>query len=252
MCITIITGAGRGIGAATARRLAASPDQRPGGLVLSYVADRAAVEAVADDVRGHGVEAVIVRADVSVEADVLALFSAADEMGSLGGLVNNAGIVQPSSRLADYSVDRIERLFAVNVIGSFLCAREAVRRMGVSGGDDHTGGSIVNVSSRAATLGSANEYVDYAATKGAIDTMTIGLAGEVGEAGIRVNAVRPGLIDTDIHADSGNRDRPRLLAPSIPLRRPGTADEVASVIAWLLSDEASYVTGALIDIGGGR
>ena len=191
-----------------------------------------------------------VRADVSREADVLALFAAADELGPLQVLVNNAGITGPKARVDELAADRIERMLAVNVLGSFLCAREAVRRMSTAHGG--RGGAIVNVSSAAARLGSPGEYVDYAATKGAIDTMTVGLAKEVAREGIRVNAVRPGLIKTEIHASGGQPDRVEERRDSVPLGRGGEAIEVANAIAWLCSDEASYVTGALLDVSGGR
>ena len=184
------------------------------------------------------------------EADVVALFAAADELGSLRALVNNAGITGPKARLDELSAARIEDLLAVNVLGSFLCAREAVRRMSTDHGG--AGGAIVNVSSAAARLGSPGEYIDYAATKGAIDTMTLGLAKEVAREGIRVNAVRPGLIKTDIHASGGQPDRVEERRDSVPMGRGGEALEVAQAIAWLCSDEAAYVTGALLDVSGGR
>ncbi len=201
--------------------------------------------------RATGNRARAVRADVSREDDVVALFEVVDaEWGRLDALVNSAGIVAPRARVDDLSYPRLERIFAVNVIGSFLCAREAVRRLSTRRGGP--GGSIVNVSSAAARLGSPGEYVDYAASKGAIDTMTLGLAREVADEGIRVNAVRPGLVDTDIHARGGQPDRVARLAPTIPMQRGGQADEVAFAIAWLCSEEASYVTGALLDVSGGR
>jgi NAD(P)-dependent dehydrogenase (short-subunit alcohol dehydrogenase family) len=244
----VITGGGRGIGAATARRLAT--DQPGWTQILTWVHDRTAAETVASEVRAAGVEAVTVRADVADETDVLGMFAAADEAGPVRALVNNAGLLFPIARVEDLDAERITRTLAVNVTGSILCAREAVRRMSTDRGGQ--GGAIVNVSSRAATLGSPGEFVDYAASKGAVDTFTIGLAAEVAASGIRVNSVRPGLIDTDIHASAGRPDRVAALADRIPMGRGGTADEVAATIAWLLSDDASYVTGALIDIGGGR
>lgn len=238
----VVTGGSRGIGAATARLAA----RHGWDVCVSYRDDSEAATKVVADCAECGVDAIAVRADVAVEADVVALFEqAAADLGPLRGLVNNAGIVARQSRVADLEVDRVQRMFAVNVVGAFTCAREALRRMS-------DGGAIVNVSSRAAALGGPNEYVDYAASKGAIDTMTIGLAREVAADGIRVNAVRPGLIDTDIHASGGEPGRLARLAPAIPMGRGGTADEVAESIVWLLSPAASYVTGALLDIGGGR
>lgn len=246
--VTVITGGSRGIGAATARRLAA--DRPDVAQVLSYASDRVAAEKVADQVRAAGATVEVAKADVSEEGDVLELFALADSLGSLRGLVNNAGIVGQVGRLDTYDAERISRMMAVNVTGAMLCAREAVRRMSTANGG--AGGNIVNVSSRAASFGSPNEFIDYAASKGAVDTMTVGLATEVAREGIRVNAIRPGLIDTEIHASAGVPDRVELLADRIPMGRGGTVDEVAATIAWLLSDESSYVTGALLDVGGGR
>jgi NAD(P)-dependent dehydrogenase (short-subunit alcohol dehydrogenase family) len=246
--VCVITGAGRGIGAAVARRLAT---ERPDwAQVLTWVGDRAAAEAVAGDVVAAGAGAVTIRADVAVEADVLAVFAAADELGPLRALVNNAGVVLPIGRLEDFDAARIDRTLAVNVTGTMVCAREAVKRMSSARGGD--GGVIVNLSSRAASFGSPGEFVDYAASKGAVDTFTIGLAGEVAREGIRVNAVRPGLIETEIHARAGRPDRVAELADRVPMGRGGTAEEVAASVCWLLSDDASYVTGALLDVGGGR
>jgi NAD(P)-dependent dehydrogenase (short-subunit alcohol dehydrogenase family) len=245
--ILIVTGGGRGIGAAAARMAG----RRGYDVCINYVANRDAAEAVADDVRAAGRRAITVAADVSREDDVLALFAAADtELGRLDALVNNAGIVSKAGRLADATVDDLRRMFEVNILGSFLCVREAVKRMSTASGG--SGGSIVNVSSRAAGLGSPNEFVHYAASKGAIDTMTIGLAREVAAEGIRVNAVSPGLIETEIHASAGMLDRVERLAPTVPMRRAGTAEEAAEAILWLLSDAASYVTAANINVAGGR
>jgi NAD(P)-dependent dehydrogenase (short-subunit alcohol dehydrogenase family) len=237
----VVTGGGRGIGAATSSLLAA----QGWDVVVAYRADAAAAEGVAARCGG-----LAVRCDVAEERDVVALFAAADERGTLGALVSNAGIVAPRSRVDAMDAERVTRLFAVNVVGTFRCAREAVRRMSTAYGG--AGGAIVAVSSVAARLGSPGEYVDYAATKGAVDTMTVGLAREVAREGVRVNAVRPGLVDTGIHASGGQPDRAERLAPEIPMGRAGTADEVAEAVAWLCSDAASYVTGALLDVSGGR
>ena len=244
--VVLITGGGRGIGAATALLLA---DQGY-PLCLTYRERQETAEALAAECSSLGAPARAVRADVTHEADIVGAFEAAAEMGVLTGLVNNVGIVAPQSRVEDLTAARIEGIFAINVVGAFLCAREAVRRMSTSTGGN--GGSIVNVSSRAAVLGSAGEYVDYAASKAAIDALTIGLSREVAADGIRVNAVRPGLIETEIHASGGAPDRLQRLAGSVPMGRAGRAEEVAAAIVWLLSAEASYVTGALLDVGGGR
>jgi NAD(P)-dependent dehydrogenase (short-subunit alcohol dehydrogenase family) len=243
----LITGAGRGIGAATALRAA----EAGWDVVVNYARDAAAAEGVAARVRAHGRRAFVVRADVADEAQVLAMFAALDrEFGALHGLVNNAGVVDAAARVDQMSVARLNRMWAINLTGSFVCAREAVRRMSTRHGG--AGGAIVNLSSAAARLGSPGQYVDYAASKAAIDTFTLGLAREVAAEGIRVNAVRPGLIDTEIHASGGQPERAHQLAPTVPMQRVGTADEVARAIVWLLSEAASYTTGALLDVSGGR
>ncbi len=220
-------------------------------VAINYARDADAAERVAVACQAVGAAAIAVQGDVASESDVMAMFQRVDaKLGVLSALVNNAGIVVPKSRLDEYSVERIDRLFAVNVRGSLLCAREAVFRMSTLHGG--AGGSIVNVSSRAAALGGPGEYVDYAASKAAIDAMTIGLSKEVATEGVRVNAVRPGVIDTDIHASGGQPDRAQRVSPLIPMQRPGTAGEIAGAIVWLLSDGASYTTGAILDVGGGR
>ncbi len=242
-----MTGGSRGIGAATATLMAA----RGWDVCVGYRADAEAADRVADSCRAVGQRAIVVPVDVSREADVVGLFEAVDAaLGRPEALVNSAGIVDQPAAVAAMTFARLDRMFAVNVIGSFLCAREAIRRMSSRRGG--VGGTIVNVSSAASRLGSPGEYVDYAASKGAVDTMTLGLAREVAEEGIRVNAVRPGLVDTEIHARGGQPDRVRRLAPTIPMRRVGEATEVANAIIWLCSEEASYVTGALLDVSGGR
>jgi NAD(P)-dependent dehydrogenase (short-subunit alcohol dehydrogenase family) len=245
--ILLVTGGSRGIGAATALLAA----QRGYAVAVNYQNNASAAEAVVRQIHEAGQRAIAVQADVADEAQVLRMFDDVDQrLGRLDALVNNAGVVDRAQRIEDMSVERWQRQFATNVIGSFTCAREAVRRMSTCHGG--RGGAIVNVSSVAAKLGSANQYVDYAASKAAIDTFTLGLAHEVAGDGIRVNAVRPGVIDTDIHASGGQPDRAWRLAPNIPMQRPGTAQEIAQAIVWLLSDEASYTTGAVLDVGGGR
>lgn len=245
--MVVITGGSRGIGASAARQAAAAGY----AVCLTYRSDRAAAEQVAGAIAGAGGRALALQADVGVETDVLRIFdTATSALGPLTALVNNAGILEPQMRVEDMSAARLERVFRVNLIGAFLCAREAVRRMARSRGGQ--GGAIVNVSSAAARLGSANEYVDYAASKGAIDTLTLGLAREVGADGIRVNAVRPGLINTRIHADGGEPGRIERLRSGVPLQRGGEPDEVAAAIMWLLSPAASYCTGAILDVSGGR
>jgi len=243
----LITGASRGIGAAAALLAA----ERGWDVAVNYTRDGAAAEAVAAQVRAAGRRALVMQADVADEAQVLAMFARLDaEWGPLGGLVNNAGVVDVASRVDAMSAARIQRMFAVNVFGTMWCAREAVKRMSTRHGG--RGGSIVNLSSVASKLGSPAQYVDYAAAKGAIDVFTLGLAREVATEGVRVNAIRPGIIDTDIHASGGQPERARQLTPQIPMQRPGRADEIATMILWLLSEEASYTTGAVIDITGGR
>ncbi|MDX1609568.1 MAG: SDR family oxidoreductase [Halofilum sp. (in: g-proteobacteria)] len=243
----IVTGGGRGIGAAVARLAA----ERGMGVAVGYRSDAAAAQAVVASIAAAGGRGLAVRADVAVEADVVGLFEQVDAaLGPLAALVNCAGYTEPQARVEDMSAERLQRVFATNVGGSFLCAREAIRRMSTRHGG--SGGAIVNLSSVAARLGSPDEYVDYAASKGAIDTFTIGLAKEVAREGIRVNAVRPGLIETQFHATGGDPDRVGRLAAGIPLGRGGQPEEIARAVLWLLSDEASYTTGALLDVGGGR
>ena len=243
----LITGGSRGIGAATARLAAA----QGWAVAVNYSANSLAADEVVRAIRAAGGTAMTVQADVADEAQVLRMFEQVDaRLGRLTGLVNNAGVVDAGQPVAEHSVARWRRMFEINVIGSFLCAREAVRRMSTRYGG--AGGSIVNLSSAAARLGSPGEYVDYAASKAAIDTFTIGLAKEVGGEGIRVNAVRPGLIETEIHASGGRPDRVRELQAGVPMKRGGTADEVAEAIVWLLSDKASYTTMSLLDVSGAR
>ena len=245
--VILITGGSRGIGRAVAL-LAGARQWKVG---VNYTQNKtAALETVAE-VERLGGQAIAIRGDVAVETDVIALFDTMEQtFGPLDGLVNNAGIVAPSSQLADMSLARLRQVFDTNILGAFLCAREAARRLSISRGG--RGGAIVNVSSAAARLGSPNEYIDYASSKGAIDTFTLGLAKELGADRVRVNAVRPGLIDTEIHASGGKPERAAQLGATTPLGRAGSADEVAQAIVWLLSDEASYVTGALLDVAGGR
>lgn len=245
--VLLITGASRGIGAATAR-LAAS---RGYAVCVNFHRDQRAAASVVDDITRDGGRAIAVQADVTSPSAITTLFEAVDrQLGPLTALVNNAGVLQQQMRLDEMSADRLHRVFSVNVVGAFLCAREAVCRMSTKYGG--VGGAIVNVSSGASRLGSPGEYIDYAATKGALDTMTIGLSKEVAAEGIRVNAVRPGFIYTDIHASGGEPGRVDRLKSIVPMARGGNADEVGRAILWLLSDEASYCTGAFIDVAGGK
>lgn len=245
--VLLVTGGSRGIGAAVAT-IAASRGWR---VAVNFAENEAAAKALVRGIVEAGGEAIAVRGDVGAEADVVRMFEEVDRaFGPLDALVNNAGVVARKGRVEDMDAARLERMMRVNVIGSFLCAREAVRRMSTRRGG--RGGGIVNVSSVASLLGSPGEYIDYAASKGAIDTFTVGLAREVAEEGIRVNAVRPGIIATDIHASGGQPDRIERVRPLVPMKREGRPEEVAFAILWLLSDEASYATGAIIDVSGGR
>lgn len=245
--IVLITGGSRGIGAATA--LAAA--QAGYAVAVNYHRNSLAADEVVRQIRASAGTAITVQADVAMESEVLAMFAKVDaKLGRISALVNNAGVVDYPSRVDAMDVARLKRMFDTNILGSFVCAREAVLRMSTRHGG--SGGTIVNVSSAAARLGSPGQYVDYAASKGAIDTFTLGLAKEVAAEGIRVNAVRPGIIDTDIHASGGLPERARDLAPQVPMQRPGTAQEVAQAILWLMKPESSYTTGTLLDVAGGR
>ena len=245
--VVLITGASRGIGAATALLAA----KQGWSVAVNYVVNSQAADEVVRQIRAAGGTAMAIQADVAVEADVMRLFQEVDaKLGRISGMVNNAGVVDMPSRVDAMSVERMTRMWTTNITSSFVCAREAVKRMSTKHGG--SGGSIVNLSSAAAKLGSPGQYVDYAASKAAIDTLTIGLAKEVAMEGIRVNAVRPGIIDTDIHASGGLPDRAAQVAPMVPMQRAGTAHEVAEAIVWLLSDDSSYSTGSFIDVTGGR
>lgn len=246
MDVVVVTGGGRGIGAATAMMAA----ERGYAVVINYHSRAEAAEAVMAAIHDTGGRAVAVPGDVSVPEDVEQIFRAADRMGRLAGLVNNAGIVDQAARVDEMSAKRLARVFAVNVTGSFLCAGAAIRRMSTKHGGK--GGAIVNVASTGSKIGSPGQYVDYAASKGAIDTFTMGLALEVAGEGIRVNAVRPGIIDTEIHASGGDPDRVARIASSLPMGRAGTAEEVAKAILWLLSGDSSYTTGSFVTVSGGR
>jgi len=245
--VAIITGSSRGIGAATATRLAADGFD----ICVNYHSNAKAAKAVVEQIQAQGQKAIAIQADISDEAQVAELFQKVDrELGTLSTLVNNAGILFQQSKLVEMNAERFSKIMATNVIGTFLCSKEAIKRMSYQHGG--SGGTIVNVSSAAARLGAANEYVDYAASKGAIDTFTIGLANEVADEGIRVNAVRPGFIYTDMHDSGGEANRVDRLKNSLPIKRGGEASEVAAAISWLISNESSYTTGAFIEVSGGR
>ena len=247
MKVLLITGGSRGIGAATARLAA----QRGYHIIVTYLHNQVAADQVVADILANGGRALALAADVSVEQEIVRVFDyITDQIGPLDALVNNAATLEQQMRVDQMDMARLQRIFTTNVFGAFICAREAVRRMSTAYGG--AGGAIVNVSSGAARLGAPNEYVDYAASKGAIDTFTIGLAKEVATEGIRVNAVRPGIIHTDFHARGGEPGRVERVSSSIPMQRGGQVEEVAHAILWLLSDEASYVTGACLDVAGGR
>jgi NAD(P)-dependent dehydrogenase (short-subunit alcohol dehydrogenase family) len=244
--VAIVTGGSRGIGRATALKLGAAGYT----VVVNYASNDAAARQVVADIANAGGSAIAVKGDVANEADVLALFAAADKLGPLKALINNAGIMDRQNRLDEMSAERMKRLFDINILGSFLCAREAVKRMSLRHGG--AGGVIVNQSSAAAVLGAPALGIEYAASKGAIDTLTIGLGREVAAEGIRVNAVRPGIIDTEIHDSSGIKGRVQMMRDQIPMKREGKAEEVADVILWLCSEQSSYVTGAIVPVAGGR
>lgn len=243
----LITGGSRGIG----RAIAIMAGQRGWSVGVNYAGNANAAEGTVKEVIAAGGKAIAIKGDVSVEADVIAMFDVSEKaFGKLDGLVNNAGIVGEKQPFADYSLERMQRMFEVNVLGAYLCAREAARRMSKSRGGN--GGSIVNISSMAARIGSPGEYVDYAGSKGAVDTMTIGLARELAPEGIRVNAIRPGLIDTEIHASGGQPDRAARLGATTPMGRAGKAEEVSEAAIWLIENESDYLTASLLDVAGGR
>ncbi len=245
--VVLITGGSRGIGAATALLAA----QRGYAVAVNYTANSLAADEVVRQIRAGGGTAMAVQADVGVEADIMRLFKQVDaKLGRLAALINNAGVVDVGARVDEMTAARLQRMFTINIVGSFLCAREAVRRMSTKHGG--AGGAIVNISSAAARMGGGGQYVDYAASKGAIETFTLGLAKEVALEGIRVNAVRPGIIETDIHASGGQPDRAKQMAPMVPMQRAGTAHEVAKAVIWLMTDESSYTTGSFVDVTGGR
>ena len=244
--VVLVTGGSRGIGAAVARAAAAAG----WAVCLTYRADEAAATSVVAEIETAGGTAHPVRADNAVEADVLAAFAAADAMGPLTALVANAGIAGPRARVDELTVERVERILAVNVVGTIVCCREAVQRLSTLHGG--SGGSIVLLGSASSRLGGSGEFVDYAASKGAVDSLGVGLAREVAGEGVRVNVVRPGVIDTDIHATGGQPDRVERLTPLLPIGRAGRADEIAAAVVWLLGDEASYCTGSILDVAGGR
>jgi NAD(P)-dependent dehydrogenase (short-subunit alcohol dehydrogenase family) len=245
--VLLVTGGGRGIGAAICR-LGAEASYR---VAINYASNQNAASALVAEIEASGGEALAIKGDVGSEADIVAMFGAVDRAyGRLDALVNNAGIVDVKARVDEMGAARLERMMRINVVGSILCAREAVRRMSTLHGGQ--GGAIVNISSAAAVLGAPGHYVDYAASKGAIDTFTVGLAREVATEGIRVNAVRPGIIDTELHASGGQPDRVAQIQESLPMKRAGTSDEVAGAVLYLLSDAASYTTGAILNVSGGR
>ncbi|MDH4439587.1 MAG: SDR family oxidoreductase [Rhizobium sp.] len=244
--LLLVTGGSRGIGAAVVLKAAKAGYD----VLINFRSDEASAQAVAEQARALGATAEIIQADTATEEGITAIFAAVDRFGRLDALVNNAGVVDQTARVEDFDRARLDRMFAVNVIGKIRCATEAVKRISTKHGGQ--GGVIVNISSMAAVLGSPGQYVDYAAAKAAVDTFTVGLSREVATEGIRVNAVRPGIIETDIHASGGLPDRARDLAPTVPMQRPGSADEVADSVLYLLSPQASYVTGAILNVSGGR